>query len=178
MQHCRDCWGWRMKGKAYVDLKRYFSSEHISLTNRPPRQKDRWVNTCSLCSYTSTCRLLIMFNKEYVLSFLCFFLLCASLDKPECLTHCISAYLVSSPSHARPPCLDADDELPGHASFLLCHLSEERSCMAWAGSTARLQQSSDWTTEHPFRHGSLPPGKRPLLHAVLDWSDCVEDGLP
>lgn len=40
--------------------------------------------------------------------------------------------------------------------------------MALAGTTARLQQSSDWTTENPFRHGSLPPGKLLLLHAVLD----------
>lgn len=110
--------------------------------------------------------LLIMFNKEYF-NF-CAFSVIARLNKTDFHIRCLPAYLVSSPSRAHATCLDADDESPGHTSFLLCRLSEERRFVARAGTTARLQQSSDWTTENPFRHGSLPPGKLPLLHAVLD----------
>lgn len=93
----------------------------------------------------------------------------ARLNKTDFHIRCLPAYLGSSPSRAHPTCLDADDELPGHTSFLLCRLSEERRFVARAGTTARLQQSSDWTTENPFRHGSLPLGN--CFCFMLCWTE-------
>lgn len=56
-------------------------------------------------------------------------------------------------------------------------LSVKRKRAAWirAGSAARLQQPPDWPTEPPFRHGSCPLGKQPLLHAALGRGTVVED---
>lgn len=57
----------------------------------------------------------------------------------------------------QPPCLNADDELPGHASFLLL-LSVKRKGAARAGITLPGFSSPLIGQQGPpFRHGSRPP---------------------